>query len=271
MLITNLLLLQACAIGLWIHSCRRRNVNIVDVFWGAGFAIVAVCSVAGVVLGWSGDLESSAVTSPLSLSFHQLILVAMVFAWGTRLSTYLAIRSWGKPEDHRYAAMREYWGDRFPRRSLLTVFGLQAFLIWFISLPIQLGISGQPGQLWNLVLGASVWTIGFSFETIGDWQMYRFKRDSANRGHVMNRGLWRYTRHPNYFGDFMVWWGIYLVAAQASSWWWTISAPILMSFLLLRVSGVTLLESSLKKRIIGYEQYVQQTSSFFPWPPKAKT
>jgi steroid 5-alpha reductase family enzyme len=118
-------------------------------------------------------------------------------------------------------------------------------------------------------LGFVVWLVGIIFESVGDWQMYWFKRDPNNRGRVMNRGLWKYTRHPNYFGDFMVWWGIYLAAAQPNSWWWTIFAPALMSFLLLRVSGVTLLESSLKSRIEGYEQYVLQTSSFFPWPTKS--
>jgi steroid 5-alpha reductase family enzyme len=272
LLLANLLILQACGFCLWLRSRKTRNVNIVDIFWGTGFAIVAAVTATGIALGWWPSQDEIVVDAASKiLSDSQLVLVAMVVVWGTRLSTYLAIRSWGKSEDHRYAAMRNYWGTRFPVRSLFTVFGLQAFLIWFISLPVQLGIWGEPCQPWALVLGAVLWLIGFSFESISDWQMYRFKQDAANRGQVMNRGLWRYTRHPNYFGDFMVWWGVFLVAAQPGSWWWTILAPGLMSFLLLRVSGVTLLESSLKQRIAGYEQYVKNTSSFFPKPPKRDT
>jgi steroid 5-alpha reductase family enzyme len=109
---------------------------------------------------------------------------------------------------------------------------------------------------------------GIFFEAVGDYQLARFKVDSVNRGRVMNRGLWRYTRHPNYFGDFLVWWGLYLVAAESGSWWWTIVGPLLMSFLLIRVSGVRLLESSLRSRVDGYDQYVRDTSAFFPSPPK---
>jgi steroid 5-alpha reductase family enzyme len=116
--------------------------------------------------------------------------------------------------------------------------------------------------------GFIVWLVGWLFEMVGDWQMAAFKSDPSNKGRVMNRGLWRYTRHPNYFGDFLVWWGIYLVSVQLDSWWWTISGPLLMSFLLLRVSGVTLLEKSLSGRIADYTEYVRTTSSFIPWPPK---
>jgi steroid 5-alpha reductase family enzyme len=272
MLLTNLLLILGCAIALWLYSCRIRNVNIVDIFWGTGFSIVAIVTFLGTRIGWtasSARATEGAVES--QMHFPKIALTAMVILWGIRLSTYLAIRSNGKPEDHRYAAMRQYWGERFAWRSLLTVFGLQAVLIWFISLPVQLGLLGNSAAPWQLVLGGTLWLVGLTFESVGDLQMFRFKKDPVNRGRVMDRGLWRYTRHPNYFGDFLVWWGIFAVSAQTDSWWWTISAPALMSFLLLRVSGVTLLESSLKNRISGYEEYVQRTSAFFPRPPKGSS
>ena len=140
--------------------------------------------------------------------------------------------------------------------------------MWITALPIQVGVS--RAEDWHLagLIGVGLWTCGFFFESIGDYQLARFKADPANRGQVMNQGLWRYTRHPNYFGDFLVWWGFYLLALQTASWWWTIIGPLLMSFLLIRVSGVRLLESSLRSRVAGYDECVRNTSSFFPLPPK---
>ena len=173
----------------------------------------------------------------------------------------------GKAEDYRYAAMRERHGKRFAIVSLYTVFGLQGLLMWIISLPIQVGVSQAEDWRPAVPMGLILWVTGLFFESVGDYQLARFKADPTNRGHVMNRGLWRYTRHPNYFGDFLVWWGLYFVAAEPSSWWWTIVGPMLMSFLLVRVSGVRLLEYSLRSRVVGYEEYVRQTSSFFPMLP----
>jgi steroid 5-alpha reductase family enzyme len=151
---------------------------------------------------------------------------------------------------------------------LFTVFGLQGALMWIISLPIQVGISQDQDWHPARAIGLLLWIAGLFFETVGDFQLARFKADPQNQGRVMNRGLWRYTRHPNYFGDFLVWWGFYFVAAESGSWWWTIIGPLLMSFLLIRVSGVRLLESSLRSRVAGYEDYVRDTSAFFPLPPK---
>lgn len=264
MFIATFLLLQSCSFALWLYSLKIKNVSIVDIFWGLGFAIAACFCSIGLSRSWFGDH----LPKP---DWFEWILTGMVVAWGSRLASYLFLRNHGKPEDYRYAAMREYWGAKFALRSLVTVFILQGSLIWFISLPIQCALYSPSVSLIRCGLGVAIWAIGLFFESIGDWQMYRFKSNPANKGKVMNRGLWRFTRHPNYFGDFLVWWGIYCFAAQPDSWWWTILGPTLMSFLLLRVSGVSLLESSLKNRIEGYEQYIRNTNSFFPWFPKSES
>ena len=250
--ICNLAALAAALLLLWLISLGLKNASIIDIFWGLGFVIVAWLSLV---------LSGEWMTKPI-------LLTLLVSIWGMRLSGYLAWRNVGKPEDYRYAAMREKHGPQFPIVSLFTVFGLQGLLTAIISLPLQVGIQ-QAGEL-NAVswLGIAVWFIGLAFESIGDYQMARFKTQNSNRGKVMNQGLWRYTRHPNYFGDFLIWWGFYLVAADSANWWWTAIGPLLMSFLLIRVSGVRLLENSLRSRIDGYEQYLKSTSAFLPLPPK---
>ncbi len=248
----NLAVLGAALLSLWGLSLRLRNSSIIDIFWGLGFAIVAWMS-----LLLSGDWLPKS-----------MLLTLMVSVWGLRLSSYLAWRNVGKPEDYRYAAMRKKHGPKFPIVSLFTVFGLQGLLTMVISLPLQLGINAPEDLSVIAYVGIGVWLVGLTFESVGDYQMARFKSDEANQGKVMNQGLWRYTRHPNYFGDFLVWWGFFLVAAESDSWWWTIIGPLLMTFLLVRVSGVALLESSLRQRIDGYDQYVNNTSAFLPLPPK---
>ncbi len=251
-LLLNLTLIGVWLLALWLLSLLLKNASIIDIFWGCGFVLVA----------WA-SLWRSGRWLPVPL-----LVTLIVTVWGLRLAGYLAWRNIGESEDHRYAAMRRQHGAFFPIVSLFTVFGLQGLLLWVISLPIQLGIGAGPTWHLGVAIGLMLWLIGVTFETVGDYQLARFKADPANRGSVMNRGLWRYTRHPNYFGDFLVWWGFYLVAVEPSSWWWTIVSPLLMSFLLLRVSGVRLLESSLRSRVAGYEDYVRTTSAFFPWPPK---
>ena len=250
--LTNLAMLAGALFVLWLVSCWMRNSSIIDVFWGLGFV-----AVAWLTLWVSGNW------SPISLG-----LTLMVSLWGIRLASYLAWRNFGKPEDYRYAAMRRRRGQWFPLVSLFTVFGLQGLLACIISIPVQIGISHGEAWTWQASLGAVVWLAGVVFESVGDYQLACFKADNMNQGKVLRQGLWRYTRHPNYFGDFLVWWGFYLVAAQGESWWWTIVGPTLMSWLLIKVSGVHLLESSLRSRIEGYEDYLKNTSSFFPLPPQ---
>jgi steroid 5-alpha reductase family enzyme len=239
---------------LWAVSLVLRDASIVDVFWGTGFVFVAWTAYA--LADGSQD--------------RALLLALLVTAWGLRLTAHLAHRNLGKGEDYRYAEMRRRHGDAWPLRSLFVVFWLQGALIWVVSLPVQVAMADPtPAGLGPLDwVGTAVWAVGLTFEAVGDWQLSRFKADPANRGKVMDRGLWRYTRHPNYFGDFCVWWGIWLVALAAGSTWWTVVGPTVMSVLLIRVSGVALLERSLSRRREGYADYVARTSAFFPRPPR---
>lgn len=237
----------------WLLSLARRDASIVDILWGLGFVLVAWAAFA-VGDGWDG---------------RKWLITVMATAWGLRLTGYLFWRNWGKGEDYRYVRMREHWGPRFPLISLFTVFGLQGVLMFVVSLPVQAAQVAGPDHFtvvdW---LGVAVWAVGLAFESIGDFQLARFKADPANEGKVMDRGLWAWTRHPNYFGDFLVWWGLFLVAASRPEHLWVVVGPMLMSWLLIRVSGVALLERSLKRRRPGYEEYIARTSAFFPRPPR---
>lgn len=254
-LLINSLVVTGLMLLVWLASIPLKNVAIVDIAWGLGFVLVALTSVL------VSDADG----------INRWLLPLLVTIWGIRLAGYLAWRNLGKPEDKRYAIMRQMRGEYFRWSSLWVVFLPQALLILIISLPVQLGIQHATGELqWFHIAGIAAWLTGMFFETVGDYQLARFLTDPASQGQVMNRGLWRYTRHPNYFGDFLVWWGFYLVA-MAGTWptlWWTIIGPIVMSFLLMRVSGVPMLEASLKTTRPGYADYVRQTSNFFPWWPK---
>jgi steroid 5-alpha reductase family enzyme len=243
------------AIALWGLSLWRRDASLVDIAWGPGFAGIAC---VGFALG----------DGPLA---RRALVLALALAWGLRLGLYLAWRNYGKGEDFRYRAMRAYWGARFPLLSLFTVFGLQAVLMWWISLPLQVAqAAAEPETLGALEwAGAAVWLIGMTFESVGDAQLARFKADPANAGRVLDTGLWRYTRHPNYFGDCLVWWGFFAIASAVPGGAYTLASPLLMTILLRRVSGVTLLERSLLKRRAGYADYVARTNAFVPGPPRA--
>lgn len=247
--------LLVCVVLLWLVSVAIRNVSIVDIFWGPGFALVA----------WTIAAERGWALTP-----SQWLLMALVSVWGLRLGAYLAKRNLGAGEDHRYAAMRSRIGPRFVWLSAFTVFGLQGALIWVIALPLQAALlEPSPRSLGvHAGVGVLVWAIGLTFEALGDAQLARFKADPSNAGKIMDRGLWRYTRHPNYFGDFMIWWGHFLVALAIGAPWWTVISPAIMSFLLTRVSGVPMLEQAMSKRRAGYDDYVRRTSSFFPRPPR---
>jgi steroid 5-alpha reductase family enzyme len=235
----------------WMLSLPLRNVAIVDSLW------ILMLFAAGVIYGLGADPRAP------RLAFVLWLLVL----WAARLSIYITSRSMGKGEDHRYQAIRARNEPGFKWKSLYLVFWLQALLAWIISLPL-LGVfaSNQPVGVLDY-LGILLWLAGFAFETAGDWQLARFKRDPANAGAVMTSGLWRYTRHPNYFGEFCVWWGFWLMALSAGAWW-SAAGPVLLTFLLLRVSGVRLLESDIGNRRPQYADYVLKTNAFFPGPPR---
>ena len=253
-LFVNLVLVAGLMVCVWLMSLPLRDASIVDVFWGLGFVAIA----------WLSLLASPMAT------LRTWLIVGLTTTWGLRLAGYLAWRKLGQPEDHRYEALRRQFGGRFWLVSLLLVFGLQGVLMWFVSLPLQLAPFGTGGLNGLDALGTAVWALGLAFESVGDFQLARFKSDPANRGQACDRGLWRYTRHPNYFGDFLVWWGLYLIALAGAAPWWTLVSPLVMSYLLTRVSGVALLEKSLKYRTAGYQEYVLRTSAFFPWPPRRR-
>ena len=243
--------------GGWVLSVIVKKASIVDSFWSLCFLAVAI---VGYLYG-----------NPAALERRQLLL-ALVAIWAIRLSLHITVRNWGEPEDYRYAAWRQKYGpERYWWFSLFQVFWLQGFLALLVSAPLLVAASapsfGALAPLW--MVGVVLWVIGFAFEAGGDWQLLRFKADPANAGKVMDRGFWRYTRHPNYFGDFAVWWGYGLIALAAPYGWLALLGPVLMSFLLLRVSGVAMLEKTITSRRPGYAEYVRRTSAFFPRPPKA--
>jgi steroid 5-alpha reductase family enzyme len=245
----------ALLVATWLPSVALRDVSIVDVAWGLGFVVVAWVAFA------LGDGDAA----------RRWLLAVLVTVWGLRLAGYIARRKLRHPgEDPRYGEWRKTWGSRFWLVSLGNVFLLQAVLVWVVSLPVQAS-SGRDGGLGVLDwAGVALWAVGLFFEAVGDAQMARFKAGRAARAAgpaVMDRGLWRYTRHPNYFGDFCVWWGIGLIALSAGAWW-SLIGPAVVTLLLTRVSGKDHLERSMSSRP-GYAEYVRRTSGFVPRPPRS--
>ncbi|MGI8412616.1 MAG: DUF1295 domain-containing protein [Solirubrobacteraceae bacterium] len=237
----------------WALSVRLSDASIVDPVWGPAFVLVAV------VATLAGDGDPG----------RRWLLLVMTAAWGLRLGLHLTRRKLGqRGEDRRYAKMRQRRGDGFALWSLGAIFGLQAVLVLIVSLPLQVA-AGRPAAIGaTIVPGLLVFALGLGFEAIGDEQLRRFTADPAHRGQVMDRGLWRYTRHPNYFGDACVWWGLWLVAVPAGGVWWTVVGPLTMTLLLVRVSGKAMLERDIGQRRPGYGEYIRRTSGFLPLPPR---
>ena len=253
-----LLLGLAVALGLmtlvWLVSLPKRDASIIDIFWGVSF----------VLLAWVYYAQGS------QQGLRQHLVPILVTIWGFRLAVFIAWRNRGHGEDYRYAAMRQKFGAKFPWLSLVIVFWLQAALAWVIAMPLfQVQRVAEPLALtWLDGLGLTLFLVGLFFEAVGDGQMARFKADPGNRGKVLDHGLWRYTRHPNYFGDATLWWGLSCFALATPGSLWILVSPVLMTFLLLRVSGVALLEKGLQKTKPAYADYAHRTSAFFPRPPK---
>jgi steroid 5-alpha reductase family enzyme len=238
----------------WLVSVLRRDASLVDRVWGLSFVALAATYAS------FGDGAGPRTT----------LLLVLVSVWGFRLSGYITWRNWGDGEDKRYQAMRRRSRGSFAARSLVTVFWLQALLAWLISLPLLAAATAPepPGLGWLDYLGAVVWLVGFLFEAVGDAQLQRFLADPANRGKVMDRGLWRYTRHPNYFGDTTLWWGYFLIALATGAWWAALGSAT-MTLFIVKVSGVALTERNMgKSSREGHEEYVRRTNAFIPGPPK---
>ncbi len=234
---------------LWVVSIIRRDASLADPFWAPGFLVIL-----SVYLGLSGPTPRG------------WLAWTCVLLWSLRLGVHLGLRNAKHGEDRRYAAWRAQHGPRFWWVSLFTVFWLQAVLLWVVSFPLLgVALSTAPLGLWDAA-GAAVFLAGFLMEAVADDQLRRFRRNEE-RSDVLDTGLWRYSRHPNYFGNAVLWWGLFLMAAAAGQWW-TAVGPAVMTFLLMRVSGVTLLERDLRTRRPGYEAYIRRTSAFVPWPPR---
>ena len=239
------------AVGAWLVSVARRDVSIVDSLWSLFFLAMTL----------------TYLVLAAGLSERAYLLLFLVTVWAVRLSLFITLRNWGEPEDRRYQAIRADNEPGFWLKSLYIVFGLQAILAWIISLPLLGVVLGAAPLGWLDFVAVALWLVGFGFEAVGDQQLARFKTDPANQGRVLDSGLWRYTRHPNYFGEACIWWAYYLLALAAGAWW-TVIGPILMTFLLLRVSGVALLEKDITERRPAYRDYIRRTNAFFPGPPK---
>ena len=243
-----LICITLLALGAWLVSLRQNDVSIVDSFWplliltgGATYALIE--------------------PQPGPRSVAVVVLVAL---WAIRLAAHITWRHWGEPEDHRYQAIRARNGPDFKRKSLVTIFALQALLAWIVSASLLAAVINPMSWNWVDSLGAGVIVVGGIFEAVADWQLARFKADPSHKGKVMDQGLWQYSRHPNYFGEFCVWWGFYLIALSPGGWWWAISSPFLMTVLLLKVSGVALQEKNIAERRPGYRDYIVSTNAFFP-------
>jgi steroid 5-alpha reductase family enzyme len=235
----------------WVVSVLKRDVSIVDGAWA--FMLLATAAVYA--------------TGAEPYTGRTMLILTLVVLWALRLSGHIIHRNWGEPEDRRYQDIRLKYEPNFPFKSLGIIFWFQAGLAWIISMPLWPALSVPVD--WEVfdVLAVSVWTVGMIFEGIADWQLSRFKADPENHGKVMDRGLWHYTRHPNYFGECLIWWGFYIFAVPTGAWW-TLAGPLLLTYLLLKFSGVTLMEQTIVERRPAYREYIAHTNAFLPGPPK---
>jgi len=240
------------ALAVWVASVPKRDVSIVDSAWA--FLVLLPALVVAAVVPQTGPRAA--------------VVVGVATAWALRLSGYIAWRHRDQPEDRRYQAIRRRNEPHFQWKSLYLVFGLQALLGWIVAAPLTAAVASRAP--WNALdaLGLALAVFGLVYESVADAQLARFKADPRNRGRVMDRGLWRSSRHPNYFGEFCLWWGLWLVAAAAGAWW-TVLSPLLMTLLLVKISGVPLLEEDQRRQRPGYAEYVRRTPAFVPWRLRA--
>ncbi|MBX7181537.1 MAG: DUF1295 domain-containing protein [Bacteroidia bacterium] len=239
--------------SLFILAVLLKNNSIVDIGWGIGFILISF----------------STLYNKLAISNLSIVLLTMVILWGLRLAIYIFIRNFGKGEDYRYLQWRKEWGKTVLIRSYFQVFMLQGSIMVVISSPILL-FSIQPTELiidsfnWVQYVGLILWAFGLSFETIADFQLYQYKSLAINKGKIMKTGLWSLSRHPNYFGEALVWWGIFIFVSNIGWTWISILSPLVMTYLLRRVSGVDLLEKKYRDNL-EYQEYVRKTPAFIPY------
>jgi steroid 5-alpha reductase family enzyme len=247
----GLLAMLMLGVVTWLLSVVRKDVSIVDSIWSLMF-------LAGAAVYASAAPDYGVRTQ---------VILGLLLLWALRLAAYLTWRNWGEPEDRRYQDIRAKYQPHFAIKSLVIIFAFQAVLAWIISLPLWPALtSSNAFTIWDL-LAVMLWAIGMFFETVADWQLARFKANPANKGKVMDRGLWRYTRHPNYFGECLVWWGFFLFALGSGAWW-TVISPLLMTWLLLKFSGVVMLEQTITERRPAYRDYIARTNAFIPGKPR---
>jgi steroid 5-alpha reductase family enzyme len=242
------------SLATWLASVARRDASLVDRMWGAFIASAA--------LAWFAWLPAPGARG--------LAMLVLVVAWALRLGLYVTVRNWGHGEDRRYQQIRARNEPRFALKSLYLVFGLQAVLAWVVAAPFLAGMAAQRALGVLDFIGMALAAFGIVYEAIADAQMSRFRSDPAHRGQVMDRGLWRYSRHPNYFGEACIWWGFWMLALGGAGWAgaWTVVSPVLMTVLLLKVSGVSLLEKDIGERRPAYRDYVARTPAFIPGAPR---
>lgn len=248
------LLLLATMCCMFVIGMLAKDNSLIDIAYGPAFMVAC----------WGAWLLGEQTDH-----FRPLLLLGCVSLWGARLGLHIGLRHRGRGEDFRYRAFRESWGNTFVWRSFLQIYMLQGAVVLVVALPVLLAIAHPgSGPRWTDFLGVLLFGCGFFFEAVGDWQLNRFKRDPAHRGRLIEEGLWRYTRHPNYFGDACVWWGLWLVAAETTPGLFAIVGPAYLVYTLTRWSGMPTVEGRMRRRKPGYEDYVRRTSPFFPWPPK---
>ncbi|GGE32043.1 membrane protein [Marinicauda pacifica] len=257
-LISAYALVMACVIALWFLSMRIRNVSIIDMFWGAGFGLISILLL---LINRPGTL-------------YPLLIAAMPLIWSLRYTAFIFQRNWGKGEDARYTKLRS-WAETdaaFNKLALKKVFLLQGHIMVIVALPVivALSLSGPPALPVLMWIGAAIWLTGVLVEATADRQLKAFRADPEKRGQILDTGLWRYSRHPNYFGDAVMWWGVFIAASANPLALPTVVGPILMTHFLINVTGVATLDKKMAREKPGYADYMARTSGFVPWPPKAK-
>ena len=238
---------------MFVVGMRSNDNSLIDIAYGPAFVLATLG-------GW--------LAGGATIHFRPLLMFCLLCLWAARLGVHIGLRHRGRGEDFRYRNFRQAWGNTFVWRSFLQIYMLQGVVVFLISIPFHLAVAGPgPGIVRSDVLGVALFAVGFFFEAVGDWQLSRFKKEQNSRGRIMTTGLWRYTRHPNYFGEAVLWWGFFFMGLAAEHGLYGLVSPVLIAFLLLKVSGIPMLEKKYRGQP-EFEAYRRATSPFFPWPPR---